>query len=31
MQQRYGTDPRFRTIQFTVDETVCSRELAPLA
>lgn len=27
----YGTDPRFRLILFTVDETVYSRELAPLA
>ena len=29
--QAYGNDPRFRTILFTVDETVYSRELAPLA
>ncbi|MBT2566277.1 glucuronate isomerase [Arthrobacter sp. ISL-85] len=28
---RYGHDPRFRAILFTVDETVYSRELAPLA
>ncbi len=27
----YGRDPRFRMILFTVDETVYSRELAPLA
>lgn len=27
----YGTDPAFRLILFTVDETVWSRELAPLA
>ncbi|WP_427170926.1 glucuronate isomerase [Arthrobacter sp. 92] len=31
MLERYGHDPRFRTILFTVDETVYSRELAPLA
>jgi len=31
MLQKYGNDPRFRTILFTVDETVFSRELAPLA
>ncbi len=31
MLQTYGTDPRFRAILFTVDETVYSRELAPLA
>ncbi len=31
MLQRHGNDPRFRTILFTVDETVYSRELAPLA
>lgn len=29
--QAYGRDPRFRLILFTVDETVFSRELAPLA
>jgi glucuronate isomerase len=29
--QRYGHDPRFRAILFTVDETLYSRELAPLA
>lgn len=29
--QAYGLDPRFRCILFTVDETVYSRELAPLA
>jgi glucuronate isomerase len=29
--QAYGTDPRFRVILFTVDETVYSRELAPIA
>jgi glucuronate isomerase len=31
MLQTYGHDPRFRAILFTVDETVFSRELAPLA
>ncbi|NTW40058.1 MAG: glucuronate isomerase [Cellulomonadaceae bacterium] len=31
MLQAFGTDPRFRAILFTVDETVYSRELAPLA
>ena len=31
MLQAYGHDPRFRVILFTVDETVYSRELAPLA
>ncbi|MBO0869215.1 MAG: glucuronate isomerase [Micromonosporaceae bacterium] len=31
MLQAYGHDPRFRLILFTVDETVYSRELAPLA
>jgi glucuronate isomerase len=31
MLQAYGRDPRFRLILFTVDETVFSRELAPLA
>ena len=31
MLDRFGTDPRFRIILFTVDETVYSRELAPLA
>lgn len=31
MLNRFGTDPRFRVILFTVDETVYSRELAPLA
>ena len=29
--ERYGTHPRFRMVLFTVDETVWSRELAPLA
>ena len=29
--QAFGHDPRFRMILFTVDETVYSRELAPLA
>ena len=28
---RFGTEPRFRLILFTVDETVYSRELAPIA
>lgn len=27
----FGTDPRFRCIVFTIDETVYSRELAPMA
>jgi glucuronate isomerase len=31
MLNRFGTDPRFRVILFTVDETVYSRELAPIA
>ena len=31
MLERFGTDPRFRVILFTVDETVYSRELAPIA
>ena len=31
MLDRFGTDPAFRVILFTVDETVFSRELAPLA
>lgn len=31
MLQAYGHDPRLRAILFTVDETVYSRELAPLA
>lgn len=31
MLEAYGQDPRFRVILFTVDETVFSRELAPLA
>ncbi len=31
MLDRFGTDPRFRVILFTVDETVYSRELAPMA
>jgi glucuronate isomerase len=31
MLDRFGTDPRFRVILFTVDETSFSRELAPLA
>jgi glucuronate isomerase len=29
--ESYGQDPRFRLILFTVDETVYSRELAPIA
>lgn len=29
--QAFGHDPRFRMVLFTVDETVYSRELAPLA
>jgi glucuronate isomerase len=31
MLDRFGTDARFRVILFTVDETVYSRELAPIA
>ena len=31
MLDRFGIDPRFRVILFTVDETVYSRELAPIA
>ena len=31
MLQRFGRDPGFRVILFTVDETTFSRELAPLA
>jgi glucuronate isomerase len=31
MLERFGTNPRFRVILFTVDETVFSRELAPIA
>lgn len=31
MLDRFGTDPRFRVILFTADETVYSRELAPIA
>lgn len=31
MLDAYGTDPRFRCILFTIDETVFSRELAPMA
>lgn len=31
MLDAFGTDPRFRCIVFTIDETVYSRELAPLA
>ena len=31
MLERFGTHPRFRVILFTVDETVFSRELAPIA
>ncbi|EWS82095.1 glucuronate isomerase [Brachybacterium phenoliresistens] len=31
MLERHGLDPRFRVILFTIDETVYSRELAPLA
>lgn len=31
MLERFGTHPRFRTVLFTLDESVFSRELAPLA
>ncbi|WP_438387647.1 glucuronate isomerase [Actinopolyspora saharensis] len=31
MLERFGTNPRFRTVVCTLDETVFSRELAPLA
>jgi glucuronate isomerase len=31
MLDKFGTDPRFRVILFTVDETAFSRELAPIA
>lgn len=31
MLERFGTQPRFQTVLFTLDETVFSRELAPLA
>lgn len=31
MLERFGTHPRFQTVVFTLDETVFSRELAPLA
>lgn len=31
MLRRFGTDPRFRTVLCTLDETVFSRELAPIA
>lgn len=31
MLDRFGLDPRFRVILFTVDETAYSRELAPIA
>lgn len=31
MLERYGTHPNFRTVLFTVDEDVFSREIAPLA
>ena len=31
MLDRFGTDPRFHVILFTVDETSFSRELAPIA
>lgn len=31
MLERFGRDPRFRAVLFTVDETTFSRELAPLA
>ncbi|MGK5740166.1 glucuronate isomerase [Micromonospora sp. URMC 103] len=31
MLNAFGRDPRFRVVLFTVDETVYSRELAPLA
>ena len=29
--ERFGTNPRFRTVVFTLDETTFSRELAPIA
>ncbi|MGP7961254.1 glucuronate isomerase [Sanguibacter sp. A247] len=31
MLEAFGHNPRFRTVLFTIDETVYSRELAPLA
>ena len=31
MLQAFGHDPNFRTVLFTIDETVYSRELAPIA
>lgn len=31
MLERFGMNPRFRTVLFTLDETVFSRELAPIA
>jgi glucuronate isomerase len=31
MLESFGTDPRFRVVLFTTDETVFSRELAPMA
>ncbi len=31
MLERFGTNPNFRVVLFTMDETVFSRELAPLA
>ena len=31
MLERFGTHPRFQSVVFTLDETVFSRELAPLA
>jgi glucuronate isomerase len=31
MLDQFGSDPRFRVILFTIDETVYSRELAPIA
>jgi len=31
MLDQFGSDPRFRVVLFTVDETVYSRELAPIA
>jgi len=31
MLERFGSDPRFRVLLFTTDETSYSRELAPLA
>jgi glucuronate isomerase len=31
MLERFGTNPNFRTVVFTLDETAFSRELAPIA